>query len=108
VWSEVNQNPGSAQAVCCVDVQFIKLSAPAYILAVFGHKSAVEVGRCQFDSPACLTCVLSASVKFYNMNILIEDAETQEYLAGDGHWTKRPDEGASFATSRGAYTAAKR
>jgi hypothetical protein len=42
------------------------------------------------------------------MNILIEDAETQEYLASDGHWTKRPDEGASFTTSRGAYTAAKR
>jgi len=42
------------------------------------------------------------------MNILIEDAETQEYLASDGHWTKKTDDGRSFATTRTAYTAAQK
>ena len=41
------------------------------------------------------------------MNILIEDAETQEFLASKGHWTKKPAEGASFATTREACAAAK-
>ena len=41
------------------------------------------------------------------MTILIEDAKTQEYLASDGRWTKKPDQGASFATTRDAYAAAK-
>jgi hypothetical protein len=41
------------------------------------------------------------------MNILIENAETLEYLAGDGHWTKKPAEGTSFPATRDAFMAAK-
>jgi hypothetical protein len=42
------------------------------------------------------------------MNILIENAETQEFLAGDGRWTKKSSQGATFATTRAAQTAAKK
>ena len=42
------------------------------------------------------------------MNILIENADTREFLAGDGHWTKESSLGASFATTRAAHNAAKR
>jgi len=41
------------------------------------------------------------------MNILIENAETHEYLAGDGIWKKDSSQGASFASTRAARTAAK-
>jgi hypothetical protein len=41
------------------------------------------------------------------MNILIEDAETQEFLARNGRWTKKPGEGASFGTTQTAFVAAK-
>jgi hypothetical protein len=42
------------------------------------------------------------------MNILIENAETREFLASEGHWTKKSSLGAVFATTRAAHTAAKR
>jgi hypothetical protein len=42
------------------------------------------------------------------MNILIEDAETLEFLASNGRWTKKPDEGTNFAATQTAYIAAKR
>jgi hypothetical protein len=42
------------------------------------------------------------------MNILIENAETQEFLASDGRWTKKSSQGASFATTRAAQSAAKK
>jgi hypothetical protein len=42
------------------------------------------------------------------MNILIENADTREFLASDGRWTKEPRLGATFATTRAAHTAAKR
>jgi len=42
------------------------------------------------------------------MNILIENADTQEFLASDGRWTKKASLGSSFATTRAAHTAAKR
>jgi hypothetical protein len=42
------------------------------------------------------------------MNILIENAETQEFLASDGCWTKKSSQGASFATTRAAQTAGKK
>jgi hypothetical protein len=42
------------------------------------------------------------------MNILIENAETHEFLASDGRWTKKSSLGASFATTRAAQTAAKK
>ncbi len=42
------------------------------------------------------------------MNILIEDAETLQFLVSDGKWTKKPDEGANFGTTRAACAAAKR
>jgi hypothetical protein len=41
------------------------------------------------------------------MNILIENAETLEYLAEDGRWTKKPAEGSSFPATRDAFAAAK-
>jgi hypothetical protein len=41
------------------------------------------------------------------MNILIEDAVTLEFLANGGGWTKKPDKGAKFATTRAAFAAAK-
>jgi hypothetical protein len=42
------------------------------------------------------------------MTILIEDPKAQEYLASEGRWTKKRDQGASFATTRAACAAAKR
>jgi hypothetical protein len=44
---------------------------------------------------------------FIHMNILIENAETLEYLAENGHWTKKPDEGTPFPATRTAFAAAK-
>ena len=41
------------------------------------------------------------------MNILIENAETLEYLADKGRWTKKPTEGISFPATRAAFAAAK-
>ena len=41
------------------------------------------------------------------MNILIENAETLEFLADNGRWTKKPAEGASFPATRDAFAAAK-
>jgi hypothetical protein len=42
------------------------------------------------------------------MNILIENAETQEFLATDGQWTKKSGQGANFATTRAALAAGKK
>jgi hypothetical protein len=42
------------------------------------------------------------------MNILIEDAETLEYLAGDGRWTKNVTDGKRFPATAGAFEVAKR
>ena len=42
------------------------------------------------------------------MYILIEDAETLEYLTINGRWTKKPGEGANFGATRAAFVAAKR
>ena len=41
------------------------------------------------------------------MNILIEDAETLEYLTNSGQWTKNAAAGKSFAATRTAFEAAK-
>jgi hypothetical protein len=41
------------------------------------------------------------------MNILIENAETHEFLADGGIWKKESSRGASFASTRAAHTAAK-
>jgi hypothetical protein len=54
-----------------------------------------------------LACASRTSGEFYRMNILIEDAETKEFLASAGGWTKIADKGAKFATTRAAYAAAK-
>jgi hypothetical protein len=40
--------------------------------------------------------------------ILIEDAENQKYLANGGRWTKAPNEGAGFESTRVACAAAKK
>ncbi len=42
------------------------------------------------------------------MNILIEDAETLQYLTGDSRWTKNVSEGKTFEATRTAFQAAKR
>ena len=41
------------------------------------------------------------------MNILIEDAETLEYLASNGKWTKNAASGKSFAATEAAVDVAK-
>ena len=42
------------------------------------------------------------------MNILIEDAESLEYLANDGEWTKNAGEGRDFGATQAAFEAATR
>jgi hypothetical protein len=42
------------------------------------------------------------------MNILIEDAETLEYLDANGLWTKNAAEGKSFGATGAAFQAAKK
>lgn len=42
------------------------------------------------------------------MNILIEDAETLEYLTNDGRWTKNVADGKSFRATHAAFQVAKR
>ena len=41
------------------------------------------------------------------MNILIENADSLEYLANDGQWTKNADAGKNFGTTRNALATAK-
>ena len=41
------------------------------------------------------------------MTILIEDAETLEYLTNIGQWTKNAAEGKSFAATKAAFEVAK-
>ena len=40
------------------------------------------------------------------MNILIENAESREYLANNGEWTKNADEGRDFGATQAAFEAA--
>lgn len=42
------------------------------------------------------------------MNILIEDAETLEYLTSDGQWTKNVADGKTFRATETAFEVAKR
>ena len=42
------------------------------------------------------------------MNILIEDAETLEYLTGDNTWTKKASEGKNFGATETAFDIAKK
>ena len=42
------------------------------------------------------------------MNILIENAETLEYLTSEGQWTKNAAEGKSFRARDSAFEIAKR
>jgi hypothetical protein len=42
------------------------------------------------------------------MNILIENAESQEYLGNDGEWTKNAHEGRDFGATQVAFEAAAR
>lgn len=44
-------------------------------------------------------CVRSQSGKLWNMTILIENAETHEYLSRDGRWTRKMEQAATFRTS---------
>ncbi|MDB6019892.1 MAG: hypothetical protein JWR19_4381 [Pedosphaera sp.] len=41
------------------------------------------------------------------MNILIEDAESLEFLKENGKWTKKPADGKKFANTQTAFAAAK-
>ena len=40
------------------------------------------------------------------MYILIENAESREYLANNGEWTKEADEGRNFGATQAAFEAA--
>ncbi len=42
------------------------------------------------------------------MNILIENAESLEYLTNNGEWTKNADEGRDFGATQAAFEAATR
>ena len=42
------------------------------------------------------------------MSILIEDAETLEYLTSSGRWTKKPADGRSFGATTAAFEVAKK
>jgi hypothetical protein len=42
------------------------------------------------------------------MSILIEDAETLEYLASNGRWTKNVADGRSFGATTAAFEIAKK
>jgi hypothetical protein len=42
------------------------------------------------------------------MNILIENAETLEYLNGTGQWTKKAAEGKNFGATEAAFQVAKK
>ena len=42
------------------------------------------------------------------MNILIENAETLEYLTNGGQWTKNASEGKTFGATRTAFEVAKK
>ena len=42
------------------------------------------------------------------MNIIIEDAETRNYFAGEGQWTPNATEGKLYATANQAFAAARR
>jgi hypothetical protein len=42
------------------------------------------------------------------MNILIEDAETLQYLTKDNHWTKKASEGKNFGATGAAFDVAKK
>ena len=42
------------------------------------------------------------------MKILIEDADTLEYLASNGRWTKNAAEGKSFGATDAAFEVAKK
>jgi hypothetical protein len=41
------------------------------------------------------------------MNILIEDAETLQYLTKDNHWTKKASEGKNFGATGTAFDVAR-
>jgi len=41
------------------------------------------------------------------MEILIEDAEKLSYLNAKGKWTKTPEEGSGFLSTKAAFAAAK-
>ena len=58
------------------------------------------------QGPVCrLMTAVNLSIPF--MNILIENAETLEYLAANGKWTKKPADGTVFPATRAAVAAAK-
>jgi hypothetical protein len=42
------------------------------------------------------------------MSILIEDAETLEYLTHSGRWTKKPADGRSFGATTAAFEVARK
>jgi hypothetical protein len=50
----------------------------------------------------CANLLISSS-----MNILIENAESLEYLAGNGDWTKNAAKGKNFEATGAAFKAAK-
>jgi hypothetical protein len=60
------------------------------------------------DLLVCMLVVWENVVTSPFMNILIEDAETLEYLAKDGLWTKNATEGKNFEATEVAFQVAKK
>ena len=59
-------------------------------------------------SRICTFAVPENLVAWLFMSILIEDAETLEYLTSSGRWTKKPADGRSFGATAAAFEIAKR
>ena len=59
------------------------------------------------DSAICMLAVQRSVLAWLTVNILIEDADTLEFLAGDGKWTKIASEGKCFPATRFAFQTAK-
>ena len=55
-----------------------------------------------------MPAVRASLLKCRSMNILIEDAETLEYLASNNLWTKNAATGKDFGATGAAFTVAKK
>lgn len=55
-----------------------------------------------------MLAVLENLLRWPFMKILIEDAETLQYLTSTGHWTKTIAKGRTFATTQAAFDEARK
>jgi hypothetical protein len=62
---------------------------------------------CIADLLICMLVIRANLLASQFMNILIENAETLEYLTTGGKWTKNAGEGKCFGATTAAFAAAK-